>query len=194
VTDSEELVADHVVVTAGAWTESLLPQLAPLRLSPQRKLIVWFEPRDNAACAESRMPAWLIDDLGASGNGVYYGIPTWDGQIGAAGVKVGFHGPGVPIDPGGAGEPDPALVKRFLADVASYLPVLGDVSATLNCTYTMTTDEHFVVDRLPDLPIAVACGFSGHGFKFAPVIGEVLADLAVGQVPADIEFLSLRRF
>lgn len=194
-TTAGTLLADRCIVAAGAWTLGLLPQLARAGLSPQRKLLVWFEPRDAAACDATRMPVWLIDDGGACGNGVYYGIPTWRGQVGPAGVKVGFHGPGEPIEPGQPGSPDSARVRRFAEDMRRHLPVLGPPRHSVNCTYTMSLDEHFVIDTVPEAPgIVVACGFSGHGFKFAPAIGEVLAALATDREPrCAIDFLRLSR-
>jgi sarcosine oxidase len=198
-TDRGNIRARRVVVTAGAWTGKLLPTLAAaVRLEPQRKHIVWFSPSDPQPFASSRLPAWAIDDGGACGPGFYYGVPTWPGQIGPAGVKVGFHGHGTPVDVERFERtPDPRVIERFRRDVRRFLPGVGEsVSGAATCLYTMSPDEHFVIDRLPGAEtIVFAAGFSGHGYKFAPVIGELLADLALrGETDLPAGFLSLDRF
>ncbi len=197
--EGESIDASRIVVTAGAWSNQLLPGIAErLHLAAQRKHIVWFRPRDATLCSDARMPAWVIDDGGACGDGLYYGVPTWSGQIGHDGVKIGFHGPGTPIDPDDhARTPDPLVVDRFRNDMERYLPgVLGDPVAAATCLYTMSPDQHFVIDLVPDArSVAFAAGFSGHGYKFAPVIGELLADLVLegsSELPAD--FLRVGRF
>lgn len=192
-TSDGSLLADHVVVTAGAWTSALIPILRTA-LQPQRQVLVWFAPRDAAACASDQMPAWLVDDGGARGRGVYYGVPTWTGQVGPAGVKVGFHGPGAPIEPGDPGVVAPGELSRFQGHMAELVPPLGSPTASTTCLYTMTPDEHFVIGAV-DIPgITVAAGFSGHGYKFASAVGEVLADLTQGERRPDVEFLSPARF
>lgn len=198
-TERGEIRAHRVVVTVGAWTGRLLPSLADVvRLEPQRKHIVWFHPRDPKVCASNRMPAWAIDSGEAFGRGFYYGVPTWPGQIGPAGIKVGFHGPGTPIDPDEFDRtPEPDVIERFQHDVEQFLPgIVESVSRTATCLYTMSPDEHFVIDQVPGADaIVFAAGFSGHGYKFAPVIGDLLADLALdggSDLPAG--FLSLARF
>ncbi len=194
-----EIRASRIVVTVGAWINQLLPSLrSRVEFSPQLKHIVWFRPRDAAACSAGTMPAWVIDDGGASGDGLYYGVPAWSGQVGPAGVKVGFHGPGAPVDVGDEGRgPDPTVVERFERDVQRFLPnVLEGAAAAATCMYTMSPDRHFVIDTVPGAEALVfAAGFSGHGYKFAPVIGELLADLALqGSSSIEASFLRLDRF
>ncbi|MEE2894628.1 MAG: N-methyl-L-tryptophan oxidase [Planctomycetota bacterium] len=192
--------ADTVVVAAGAWTRSLLPELSSAGLEPQRKAIVWSRPtvawRD--AVDARRMPAWLIDDEGASGDGAYYGVPPHADQVGPDGMKVGFHGAGPPVEPDGSGgRSEPDVVQRFHRDVSRYLPgVLENPHDSRRCLYTMSADRHFVIGRVPGRPsIVAASGFSGHGYKFAPVLGEGLAAIAVGDdPPAEFGFLSPDRF
>ncbi|UCC13576.1 MAG: FAD-dependent oxidoreductase, partial [Gammaproteobacteria bacterium] len=119
-------------------------------------------------------------------------------QIGHDGMKIGFHGPGTPVDPDDHERaPDPRVVERFRNHLERYLPgMLEEPVAAVTCLYTMSADQHFVIDCVPDTPaIAFAAGFSGHGYKFAPVIGELLADLALegcSELPAN--FLRLGRF
>ena len=141
------------------------------------------------------MPAWLLDDGGAFGDGVYYAVPTWPGQVGPPGVKIGFHGLGPVVDPDSMDrDADPDLIARFRRDLATFLPdALEPPHASATCLYTMTSDRHFVIDRVPGGDsIVVAAGFSGHGYKFAPVVAEILADLAIeGDTRHPIDFLTL---
>src|SRR6185437_14067569 len=91
----------------------------------------------------------------------------------------------------------PADERIIRARVAEAVPLLaGQLLHAETCLYTMTPDEHFVIDKHPDYSqVTLAAGFSGHGFKFASVLGEVLAELATGRKPAyDLELFSLRRF
>ncbi len=181
----EAITVDRVVVTAGAWTARLLPSLAArCALEPQRQVIVWCRPRSTHASmlTSGRMPAWLFDDGGVFGDGVYYAVPTWPGQVGPTGVKIGFHGPGPVVDPESMDrDVDPGEIARFRRDLATFLPdALEPPHASATCLYTMTNDRHFVIDRVPGADaIVVAAGFSGHGYKFAPVVAEILADLAI---------------
>ena len=195
----QRLEASSVVVTAGAWTRRLLPELAAASLEPQRKAIVWCHAvrGREADIHVDRMPVWLIDDHGRFGDGVYYGIPAHSGQIGPSGMKIGFHGPGVPLDPDDLGlEPHADVLERFHRDISEYFPgLLVPPHAGRSCLYTMSADEHFVIDHVPGRPrVVVAAGFSGHGYKFAPALGERIADLGLGrEVPRDVSFLGLSR-
>ena len=199
--DGETITASRAVVTAGSWTSRLLPELAAASgLQPQRKIMVWCRPRDSfrEACAEQHMPAWLVDDDGRFGPGVYYGVPTSPHQVGPGGMKFGFHGPGLNVDPQEFDRTPPLeVVSKFAREVATYLPdVFEPPHAAKACLYTMSRDEHFVIDRVPGREaIVVAAGLSGHGFKFAPAIGDLLASLALDETrPVDAGFFSLDRF
>jgi sarcosine oxidase len=115
-----------------------------------------------------------------------YGVPSLDGAT----VKASVHYSSLrPPDAWSPGE-----VAGMLGEL---MPGLGaDHVRSVECTYTLTPDEHFVVGRHPaHEQVVVACGFSGHGFKFTPVLGEVLADLATGRTPAyDLSFFDPLRF
>ncbi|HEX9115006.1 MAG TPA: FAD-dependent oxidoreductase, partial [Anaerolineae bacterium] len=127
----------------------------------------------------------------------FYGFPALDGPAG--GVKVAFHSrqfraPTTPetIDR----NVHPAEIAQMRAVLAEYVPLLaGHELKTATCMYTMTPDEHFVLDRHPEFPqVAIAAGFSGHGFKFCSVVGEVMADLALdGATRHDIAMFGLQR-
>lgn len=194
-TGREEIRTRRLIIAAGAWTAPLLGDHFGVPLIPHRKAMVWFEAADSAACSSSRMPAWLIDDGDPAGN--YYGVPTWPGQPPPGGVKVGFHGFGTVVDPDDPGEIPADVVERFAADLATRMPgVLGRPVAARSCLYTMSPDQNFVIDHLPGRrSMVVLAGFSGHGYKFAPVVGEIAADLAIdGNTLRPAGFLGLARF
>ncbi len=198
---SGSIRASKVIVTVGAWAGSLVTLRSPgATLRPQRKVMIWCRPRPafTQACSAGRMPAWLIDDADRFGRGLYYGVPASDIQRGPGGVKIGFHGPGADVDPDDFERvPDPAVVERMARDVETYLPgVFEPPHAASACLYTMSSDEHFILDEIPGRrALVVATGFSGHGFKFAPVLGDLLAGIALGdRRAAEAEFLRLARF
>ncbi len=194
-TEEGEIRTNRLVIAAGAWSASLLGDRLEVPLVPHRKAMVWFDPIDPESCSPGRMPCWLVDD--GDGAGCYYGVPAWPGQSSPAGVKVGFHGPGTVVDPDRPGEIPEEVVERFVEDLAVRLPgVLGRPVAARSCLYTMSPDEHFVIDRLPGRrSMVVVAGFSGHGYKFAPVVGEIAADLALdGGTSSMADFLGLDRF
>jgi sarcosine oxidase len=190
-TDAGRYAAGSVVVTAGAWLGRLLYDLR-LPLQPERNLMFWLTPRETPELFEpERFPIWIWD---AGESGAFYGLPHFE----RPGVKVARHHSGEACDPDTVSrEPAPRdeqPVRRF---VARRIPALdGPVAGAQVCLYTNTPDEHFVVDRHPDYPSVVfAGGFSGHGFKFASVMGEVLADLTLtGRTAPEAAFLSAARF
>lgn len=181
--------AGHLVLATGAWSGSLLADLG-VGFSVHRNLLLWLGDAnghrvgDGAPCFAYDLP-----------EGFFYGFPGLD----ARGVKVAHHLPGTVVT-------DPDLVDRQLhpADVAPVeafarrcLPALiGPVRDHAVCLYEMSIDGHFVVDVHPrSSQVVVAAGFSGHGFKFASVIGEVVArTVREGRVPAEAAFLGIRRF
>lgn len=174
--------ADRVVVAAGPWIGDLVPALAP-DLQLTRQVLVWFEPRDPKAVQFGNLPVFIIDAPGE----IAYGFP----QISQLGFKCASHLSSGTVGHAdearqNAGMEDAAVLRRFLE---AYLPgAAGPVRAMKTCLYTKTPDEDFVLDCLPeDSRIVIASPCSGHGFKFASVIGEVLADLALhGSTPHDI--------
>jgi sarcosine oxidase len=184
-----EVVAGCAIVAAGPWLKSLLPQLAvPIRVT--RQVLAWFEPSDRDKFAAERFPVFLLQNQ----DGVFYGFPA-----DATGVKAAKHHH---LDE--AVDPDRCERIVSAADEAAIRNVLkacvpdadGPLLAARTCLYTMAPDGDFILDRMPGCPqIIVASPCSGHGFKFAPVIGEILADLAVaGRTDHDISRFSLARF
>lgn len=175
--------AGALVLAPGRWAPDVLhlPHL-PLTVSP--RTMHWFDPPGGpAAFAPDRFPAWIWERPDGT---VPYGVPA----VSAAGVKASVHHSRVraPADW------SPAQLADLLAPL---LPGLGSsVVRSVDCAYTLTPDEHPVVGRHPAHDrVVVAAGFSGHGFKLTPVLGELLADLAVdGATAYDLGFLSPARF
>jgi sarcosine oxidase len=189
VTRNGVVDAGCAIVTAGPWVKSVLPGLpAPIRVT--RQVLGWFEPRDRALFAPGRFPVFLLQNE----DGIFYGFPD-DGT----GVKVAkHHHADETVDPDGCDRAVSAADQTMIrAVLAAHLPAAdGRLLAATTCLYTMTPDGDFVLDRLPGHEaIIVASPCSGHGFKFAPVIGEILADLALsGATRHDISRFALARF
>jgi len=188
--DGESFGAAKLVVTAGPWAPQLMADLN-MRLSVRRKHLYWFPTADQDYHEDRGCPTYLYE----LPHGVFYGFP----RIDDLGVKAAEHSGGTVVsdplnDPRELDSADLARVEEFLA---SNLPgVRRPVGLRSVCFYTMSPDEHFIVDRSPcDPNILFAAGLSGHGFKFTSVLGEALADLAMyGQTELPIGFLSLARF
>jgi sarcosine oxidase len=188
-TDRGAIEAGAAVVTAGAWTRKLLPDLgAPLRVT--RQVMAWFEPRDAMPFRHDRFSVFMIETT----RGIHYGFP-----LDEVGVKFAkHHHADESVDPDArdrsVSTDDEALIRPVLAEC---LPAAnGRLLQAKTCLYTMTPDGDFLLDRLPGAPqVVVASPCSGHGFKFAPVIGEILADLATdGTTSHDISRFRLGRF
>jgi sarcosine oxidase len=182
--------ASRLVITAGAWAGQVLADVK-VPLVVRRKPQYWFAPRGAAYRADAGTPAFLYE----TPDGVFYGFPV----VGPEGVKCAEHSGGAVItDPLQLRrDVDPADLARVTSFITACLPqsttTLTDHAA---CMYTMSPDEHFLVDVHPRYPqVSFVAGLSGHGFKFAPVLGEALADLATtGRSELPIAFLSVKRF
>lgn len=166
--------ADRLVITAGAWAGKLLADLG-LPLVPERNVLFWFDPAANrASFAPGAFPVFIWDQPGYA----FYGMPDLDGS----GVKAGFHHSGIRVDPDNLDrtvhESETAAIRERLAQCIP--DANGPLRSSVVCMYTNTPDENFVIDRHPLYPqVSMAAGFSGHGFKFACVVGEILAGLAM---------------
>ena len=189
-TSDGDIEARCAVVAAGPWVMDLLPDLrAPLRAT--RELMAWFKPRDPAPFAPGHLPVFILE----SRHGMHYGFPMSP----AGTIKIAKHHhhdetiyPDDPRRP--VSELDETLIRSA---IESHIPAAnGPLAAAKTCVYTMTPDHDFIVDRLPGAPnVIVASPCSGHGFKFAPVMGEILADLATeGGTGHDISRFRLSRF
>lgn len=182
--------ADRLAICAGAWVGRLVPALAGLAV-PERQVLAWMTPRHADHLAPDRFPVFILDVP----EGSYYGFPAWGGH----GFKIGrYHHLEEPIDPA---DPDRSTRPRdevvLRAFTERYLPdAAGPTEMLATCIFTNTPDEHFVIDRLPDAPqVVVASPCSGHGYKFASVVGEIVADLVSdGATRHDIGLFRLGRF
>jgi sarcosine oxidase len=190
VTDHGSIAAGQAVVAAGPWVKRLLPDLrVPMRVT--RQVVGWFAPSDPALFWRDRCPVFMLENQ----DGIFYGFPRGP----QPGVKFAkHHHADETIDPSGAAMPMGAADEAMLRPaLAAHLPAAnGALVAGQTCRYTMTPDGDFIIDRLPGAPsVIVASPCSGHGFKFAPVIGEILADLAThGATRHDISRFGLARF
>jgi sarcosine oxidase len=175
-TASASYEAGALVVAPGAWAPSLLADLG-VPLTVERQVLYWWDPVGGTGPFE-RHPVYIHQD--ADGEQVY-GFPAIDGPDG--GAKIAFFRRGTvlndPLQLDRDVRPAEAeYMARYLRDLMPTLP--GRLLRAVPCMYTTTPDEHFVIARHPAHEnVVVACGFSGHGFKFVPVVGEILADLAV---------------
>jgi len=190
VTEAGTFEAERLVVCAGAWARTLVPSLERLAV-PERQVLAWLTPKRPELFEVDRFPVFLIDVE----EGSFYGFPLHDGH----GFKFGkYHHRFEPIDPDDPDRSvhaeDEALLRAF-AD--RYFPDgAGPTEMLKACMFTNSPDEHFVLDRLPDVPqVAVFAGESGHGYKFCSVVGEVLADLVIdGATRHDIGLFRIDRF
>lgn len=189
-TDHDRYIADKLVVSAGAWAGDLIPQLESL-LTRERQVLVWFQPQTPALFKPALFPVFNL----AHGDDRLYGFPVF----GIPGFKFGrYHHRHEIVDPETmAREPD-AADEALLRELAGrYFPEgVGPTLSLRTCIFTNSPDEHFIVDTLPDDDrVVIASPCSGHGFKFASVIGEIAADLAMsGETAHDISLFRLDRF
>jgi sarcosine oxidase len=190
LSDGTSVESRGLVLSLGAWFKEVLAKLG-VTLRVQRNVQAWFDPATDQYDA-GRFPPFLLDRRGLPAP--LYGFPEF-----GDGVKAAFHCHGQLIDA--------MLLDRQIdqdRDIAPIVRAMDDwmpgATAAFRlakpCPYSLTPDGNFVVDRHPDHPHLILCGgFSGHGFKFAPVIGEICADLALENDSRHrIDFLSLRRF
>lgn len=182
--------AANLVVTAGPWASRFLGEVG-VPLSLMRQVLLWFSVAEPAQFRRDRLPVYIAE----TAEGDFYGLPAID----ARGHKAAQHY--------GAPEiPSPEMVDRVVSRqdeepvrnfFHKHLPGAdGPRTAGQTCIYTLTPDRHFVIDTHPGYPqVAFAAGFSGHGFKFASVVGEILADLVEhGKTRHDIRLFRASRF
>jgi sarcosine oxidase len=188
-TSHAEYSAARLVITGGGWSQKLLRELG-LPLSLRRMRLGWF--RAGAAQELSRGAPCFIFDLD---DDFYYGFPMIDHETFKMASHHGYELMENPEEKD-AHEPTPARIEALRSCIRRCLPSAStELVRAAHCIYTMTPDEDFVIDRHPLFPqVSFASGFSGHGFKFASVVGEILADLALhGKTRHPIDFLSASR-
>lgn len=188
-TDRDTYTGAHLVITAGSWVTDFLGSLG-IPFEVVRKSLYWFETHSPAYRADHGAPGFIIE----SSTGNFYGFP----QIDELGVKSAEHSGGVPVaDPLAFDRSElNSETDRLVEFLGQFLPQVSARQTKFDvCLYTLSPDRNFVVDRHPDYPhISFAAGLSGHGFKFASVLGEVLTQLSLGKaLSAPIEFLSSNR-
>lgn len=190
ITKNNVFWARKVIVTVGAWAAKLLPDLN-LPIKPTRKAFGWFETPAGLYDAD-HFPSFYVEDK----EHMCYGFPNIDGS----GLKIGRSDGGQEIDPNqhtqnfGQHDADEQELRYFLKN---YLPEAnGTLTKGKTCLYTISKDNDFIIDHHPENNhVIIACGFSGHGFKFGSVMGEVLSQLAIkGESQIDISLFSLKRF
>ena len=189
-TNRATYTAGRLILCVGAWTSALASSLK-LPLTIERNAVLWFSPvRAAEAFAPERFPIFICE---SSPDWMWYGFPDL-----GDGVKVAVHHHGQRCDPESVDRRvAPEEIERVRWALDKYLPAAnGALIDTTVCLYTNTPDGHFILDTHPESPaVILASPCSGHGFKFAPVIGEILADLAMDQPPRfDISGFALSRF
>ena len=190
-TDRTEYTARRLVISAGAWVGDLMPPLSHLFM-PERQVLIWTQPRHPRWFSVDAFPIFIVEDAETR----YYGFP----MAGIPGFKIGrYHHRSQRANPTTmdrrAIAPEDEEILR--SGIRSYFPDADGPTLSLKvCMFTNTSDEHFVIDRYPEIPqVIVASPCSGHGFKFASVIGEVVADLAQDEEPDfDLSMFSFDRF
>jgi sarcosine oxidase len=194
-TEEKVYRAKKIIFCCGAWTNELLKkQGLPLTLSLQ--CLHWVEMKNIKFFQKEKYPCWVaeIDDF----PGVFYGFPALDNKKAfLSGFKLAHHYPGPAIQAGG--EIDHSHIERSKQDIHNfvhrYFP--GEYVSMLHtktCYYTNTPNHHFIIDYIPgfDKDLIIAAGFSGHGFKFASAVGEILASMAMGEYsPGEIGWLAI---
>jgi sarcosine oxidase len=197
-TDKDIYHCNKLIITAGAWAGKMIPGLAD-KIKVTRQLVAWVKPKEEKQFLLNNFPCWMIAD--DERKGCYYGFPKLStekfGQ--PEGLKLAHHHPLTVTDPDNVNrETTNVDIENLKYCLDKYLPgAFQKVLSTKICLYANSPDENFIIDKLPghEDNVSIACGFSGHGFKFVSVVGEILADLATtGKTDLPIEFLNARRF
>ena len=175
VTQKGNLEADYVVIASGAWSAKLFPQYKlPIQVVGQP--VFYFKPSNKSLFESPSFCVWGAD-ISHSG---WYGFPALsDGT-----VKVANHGLGIPLEPDGNRELSVEQIRSCREFLAEIFPELASAKLSRKhlCLYSDTLDGDFLIDYVPDLEgIILATGGSGHGFKFAPILGTCVADVLEGR-------------
>lgn len=179
-TDKGRYTAAKLVISAGAWASKLVPSLRKRRLAvPERQVLIWTQPKQPELFRVGTFPVFNMEAREAGEINRYYGMPVY----GVPGFKLGkYHHRRQTVDPDRMDREchpeDEAVLRKA---IGRYFPdANGPVMAMKTCLFTNSPDEHFVLDTHPEFPqVSIAAGFSGHGFKFASVVGEIMADFAM---------------
>lgn len=197
VTNKDTYNCSKLIITAGAWANKMIQNFRS-SFKVTKQTLAWVKPKDEALFELGDFPTWIFDN--GNNQGSFYGFPKLSEEKfnGPVGLKVAHHHPGPEIDPDedqrGIPENEETKIIEFLN---RHLPEgYSEINSISTCLYTYSKDENFILGPSPESDnVFLATGFSGHGFKFASVIGEILADLAIsGSSSLPIEFLSPARF
>lgn len=194
-TKDERFSAAKLIVTAGSWAGELLAEHTNLNLplQPLRCQVMFFAPDRPADYGPERFPTFIAH-LKATYGTATYGMASLEGS----GVKIAFHGGQAAPHPRDINyTPDQETEDRIRGFIREHVPgANGALTEARICLYTMTPDEHFILDQHPQYPqIVVGSACSGHGFKFSTLNGKILADLALeGHTAHDISLFSIGRF
>lgn len=182
--------ADRLILTAGPWASELLSEFC-VPMQVLHKHLYWYETNHHSYREADGFPCFFYETL----SGYFYGFPERD----TLGLKIARHSGGEKVISNIDGvhnksAEDQMAVETFLR--ANLPAVSRRMTRWTGCYYTMTPDENFIIDRLPNLPqVTIVAGLSGHGFKFTSVLGELAADLATSrEIPNSLSFLRLARF
>ena len=181
--------ADSLIISGGPWASSLLGDIDEVCLELRKKHMYWYSNNDQSYLSTSGFPVFAFELPVSDGVRFYYGFP----QIDSNGVKIAEHTRGILVDSADTKnvtiDPEAGDTEEFRK---LYLPgITGEVCKHETCFYTVSHDENFYLDVHPQHEnVVYAAGLSGHGFKFVPVLGEILADLATQvELSENIEFL-----
>jgi sarcosine oxidase len=189
LTDRGRYQADRLVITAGPWAGQAVPALAPL-LTPERQVLIWTQPLRPEYFRLGAFPVFNME----APEGRFYGFPVY----GIPGFKFGrYHHLRQHVNPDNMDRVCHREDEEILrAAIRRYFPDAdGPTMSLKTCLFTNTGDEHFILDLHPDFPqVSLAAGFSGHGFKFCSVVGEIMADFALeGGCKRDLSLFRLAR-
>lgn len=186
-TENESFRAGNLIISAGAFVSEIAE--LPAEMKKTRQYLAWA---DTDKFQMGQVPCWFIADRERPGS--FYGFPSNNGLEGPTGLKLACHRPGEALTDPENFDHERELLEGFME---KFFTSKMNIHTHKTCKYTYSPDEHFIIDWLPEhrQKVLIATGFSGHGFKFVPVVGEILADLATaGTTDHPINFLSLGRF
>jgi len=197
VTNKGTYKAGKLVITAGPWAGKMIPSLAS-KLTITRQAVAWVKPKKWDNFTLGKFPCWILENKEYD----FYGFPilpvgTFGGPLG---LKLALHYPGADAtDPDSVNRNTNVSDEKILVDFLNqYIPDGYENTLLMKtCLYTNSPDQNFIIDYLSgfDKDVVFATGFSGHGFKFVSVVGEILADLSMnGLTQLPIDFLSAKRF
>lgn len=193
----QDIIADRVVLATGPWVHRLLGELH-LPIQTTRQYLLYFDGLPLSSFAVNNFPAFITDDL--------YGFPIHPASDCSGNTskssychfKAASHAFGPPVDPDDTRAPDEVIIARTARKLRALLPALRQAQLTRvdSCMYDVSPDEDFILDHIPGDPrIVFATGLTGHGFKFGPLLGEILSSMVFNTAPpVPLDRFKLSRF